>query len=284
MRLLLFRSLWTNGYNLDAALADCRDGLYDGIEGPVPCEPNARREFRTKVRDAGVPFVAEITTGGSYLPDPALKPEAHLDDFLRKAQASLECAPLFLTSLAGSDAWPMAKNVDFLGRAIQAADDLGAAVTFETHRGRALCNPWITRDLLFQLESLRLTCDFSHWCCACERFVLDSEPELLAMCAKRADHIHARVGYEQGPQVPHPAAPENQPALEAHERWWNAIWSAPERANRGFTTVTPEFGPDGYLHSIPFTQTPVASLDEVNSWMAHRLRECFSGHPLAAAA
>jgi sugar phosphate isomerase/epimerase len=268
MRLLLLRSLWTNGYNIDAALADCHDGLYDGLEGPVPSELNARREFRAKVRDAGVPFVAEITTGGGYLPDPELKP-----DFLRKAQAALECAPLFLTALAGSDAWPTSKNVDFLGRAIQAADDLGTPVTFETHRGRALCSPWAARDLLFQLESLRLTCDFSHWCCACERFVLDSEPELLALCAQRADHIHARVGYEQGPQVP-----------QAHERWWNTIWSAPERANRGFTTVTPEFGPDGYLHAIPFTQTPVASLDEVNHWMAQRLRQRFSGHPLAAAA
>ena len=284
MRLLLLRSLWTNGFNLDAALVDCQNGQYDGVEGPVPVEPNARREFRAKLRDAGVPFIAEVTTGGSYIPNPSLKPEDHLDDFLRKTEASRECAPLFVTTLAGSDAWALTKNVDFLGRAIQAADDLSVAVTFETHRSRALFNPWVTREVLFQLPALRLTCDFSHWCCVCERFVLDSEPEILALCAERADHIHARVGYDQGPQVPHPAAPEYASALEAHERWWTAIWSAPERTNRGFTTVTPEFGPDGYLQTLPFKQTPAADLDEVNAWMARRMRECFSNHPLAAAA
>src|ERR1700760_4566250 len=104
MRLLLLRSLWTNGFNLDAALADCRAGRYDGVEGPVPLDSATRREFRAKLRDANVPFIAEVTTGGSYVPDPEGKPEAHLEDFLRKAQAALECSPLFITTLAGSDA------------------------------------------------------------------------------------------------------------------------------------------------------------------------------------
>ena len=49
----------------------------------------------------------------------------HLDDFCRKAEASLECAPLFLTVLAGCDAWPLAQSVDFFGRAIEAAASLG---------------------------------------------------------------------------------------------------------------------------------------------------------------
>jgi hypothetical protein len=284
MRLLLLRSLWTNGFDLDAALADCQTGRYNGIEGPVPIEAGARREFRAKLRDANVPFIAEVTTGGSYVPDPAGKPEAHLEDFLRKSQTALECAPLFLTALAGSDAWPTGKSVDFLGRACQAADDLGIAAAFETHRSRSLFNPWAARDLLFQLPALRLTCDFSHWCCVCERFVLDDEPEILALCAERADHIHARVGYEQGPQTPHPGAPEYRAALEAHERWWDAVWSAPDRGARGFVTVTPEFGPDGYLQTIPFSGAPAASLTEVNAWMADRIRARFSAHPLAAAA
>jgi hypothetical protein len=31
--------------------------------------------------------------------------------------------------------------------------------------------------------------------------------------------------------------------------------------------MTPEFGPDGYLHTLPFTHQPVADLWEINSWM-----------------
>jgi hypothetical protein len=284
MRLLIFRSLWTNGFDLDAALTDCQTPEYDGVEGPVPAEVNARREFRARLRETAVPFIAEITTGGSYVPDPTQKQGDHLEDFQRKAERSMECAPLFLTVLAGSDAWPLAKNVELIGRAIQFADELKIPVSFETHRSRATFNPWITRDLLKQLPHLRLTCDFSHWCCVCERLVLDDEPEILAMCAERADHIHARAGYDQGPQVPHPAAPEHQVSLEAHERWWSIIWSAPERANRGFSTMTPEFGPDGYLQAHPFTRTPAGDLDEINRWMACRQRKRFAGHPIAAAA
>ena len=40
--------------------------------------------------------------------------------------------------------------------------------------------------------------------------------------------------------------------------------------------MTPEFGPDGYLHCAPFTQEPVADLDEINAWMATREWEVFS--------
>ncbi len=119
---------------------------------------------------------------------------------------------------------------------------------------------------------MRLTCDFSHWCCVCERLI-DSEPEVLALCAERGHHVHARVGYDQGPQVPHPAAPEYRPALEAHERWWKRIWKAQAERGTMVTTMTPEFGLDGYLQCAPFTQTPVADLDEINAWMAARERE-----------
>lgn len=272
MRLLLFRSLWTNGFNVKSALADCSCGLFDGIEGPVSEEC-----------DAGVPFIAEITTGGGYVPE-SRDLGQHLDDFARKVEAAMPVRPLFLTVLGGCDAWPIEKSVEFFGSAMRVAEDFGVEVSFETHRSRATFNPWVTAELLRQLPRLRLTCDFSHWCCVCERLVLDEEPELLALFASRTHHIHARVGYDQGPQVPHPGAPEYRTALMAHERWWETIWESMAASGREFVSMTPEFGPDGYLHTLPFTGVPVASLDEINRWMAMHLRERFSAFPLEAAA
>lgn len=277
MRLLLFRSLWTNGFNFDAALTDCASGCFDGIEGPL------HEGFAAKVRRAGVPFIAELTTGGSYVPE-TRDLQRHLDDFARKTEAALEANPLFLTVLAGCDAWPLAQSVEFFGRAMEIADRLGVVASFETHRSRATFTPWITAQILAQLPGLRLTCDFSHWCCVCERLVLDEEPELLALFASRAHHVHARIGYDQGPQVPNPAAPEYEAALAAHERWWRVIWDARHAAGAEFVTMTPEFGPDGYLHTLPFTNKPVASLDEINGWMAGRQRERFATFSFAAAA
>ncbi len=76
--------------------------------------------------------------------------------------------------------------------------------------------------------------------------------------------------------MPHPAAPEYRPALEAHERWWRRIWQAQAERGVAVSTMTPEFGPDGYLHCAPFTQTPVGDLDEINAWMASRERRQFA--------
>jgi hypothetical protein len=48
-------------------------------------------------------------------------------------------------------------------------------------------------------------------------------------------------------------------------------------ASRGFTqfTMTPEFGPDGYLQCAPFSQQPVADLWDVNRWIGHRQSDRF---------
>ena len=275
MKLLLFRSLWSNGFNLKAALADCRSAAFDGIEGPVPSGPAERRSFAAALSAAGVPFIAEVVTGGGYVPTD-VSPERHLDDFRRQVENSLECRPLFLTVLAGCDGWPLARSVEFFGRALECADRCGVVASFETHRSRPTFNPWATRELLAQIPGLRLTCDFSHWCCVCERLVLDDEPEILALCAARCQHVHARVGYDQGPQVPHPAAPAYQAALEAHERWWTQIWRSQSARGMSVSTMTPEFGPDGYLHCLPFTSFPVADLSAINQWMAKREKELFA--------
>jgi len=272
MKLMLFRSLWTNGFDLDAAVADCHTGAFEGIEGPVA----ASDDFAAKLRDSGLPFIAEITTGGGYVPDQTATLQDHLDSFHRKLEVSLDCGPRLATVLAGCDGWSLEAKVDFFGRGMEIAQEFGIPVSFETHRSRATFNPWVTRDLLRQLPDLHLTCDFSHWCCVSERLVMDEEPDLLAKCAERTLHIHARVGYEQGPQVPHPRAPEYLPALEAHERWWDTIWRAQEKNGARVSTMTPEFGPDGYLHTLPFGGTPVADLDEINHWMATRQRERFA--------
>ncbi|MBL1529518.1 hypothetical protein ELD69_31550, partial [Klebsiella pneumoniae] len=49
------------------------------------------------------------------------------------------------------------------------------------------------------------------------------------------------------------------------------------RGQRGYpqTTLTPEFGADGYLHHLPFTNVPVADLWSLNAWMAARQQAHF---------
>ncbi|MDR3456446.1 MAG: TIM barrel protein [Verrucomicrobiae bacterium] len=274
MKLKTFKTLWGHTGSLDDALDACRKYDFDGIEGPVPVEAMERVVFQKGLAANGLDYIAEICTAGSYVPDRQATPTEHIESLRRKAEAAVECRPLFLTVIAGCDAWSIAQSVDFFGEAMAIAGKLGVTASFETHRSRSFFNPWTTRDILKQLPALKLTCDFSHWCVVCERLI-DTEPEVLALCAGRAHHIHARVGYDQGPQVPHPAAPEYRAALVAHENWWTQIWRSQAARGLTVTTMTPEFGPDGYLQCQPFTGKPVADLVEVNAWMAARQRQRF---------
>ena len=178
--------------------------------------------------------------------------------------------------MAGSDLWSFRDSVRFFTSALEIAKRYGAPVSFETHRSRSLFHPLVTRDLLRELPDLQLTIDFSHWCVVTERLVLDELPEVLDLCAERVRHIQPRIGYDQGAQVPDPRAPEYAEPVRAHFAWWRALWEGQRR--RGFRTVTmtPEFGPDGYLHEEPFTRKPVADLRELNVWTAREVERRFA--------
>ena len=125
-----------------------------------------------------------------------------------------------------------------------------------------------------QLDDLRLTADFSHWCVVCER-LMDVEQDVLDKIADRVLHIHARIGFEQGPQVADPRLTRYRPALESHRRWWRQIWSEQYRQGFAYTTLTPEFGPDGYQQLDAATGSPVGNLWEINQWLATDQREQF---------
>jgi sugar phosphate isomerase/epimerase len=274
MKLKLFKTLWGHDGTIENAIADCQTNHFDGIEGPPPAAPAKRIDFLKKLKAAKLDYIAEICTAGGYVPHREASPADHLKSLAAKAQEALECSPLFLSIIAGCDAWSVSQSVDFFGAALSLMEKLGVTASFETHRSRSFFNPWTTCDILNQLPALKLTCDFSHWCVVCERLIT-TEPEVLQICAERAHHIHARVGYDQGPQVPHPAAPEYGPALKAHEEWWTQIWRSQLMREMALSTMTPEFGPDGYLQCRPFTREQVANLTEINTWMAGRQRQRF---------
>jgi len=89
----------------------------------------------------------------------------------------------------------------------------------------------------------------------------------------------ARFGRVPAPMT---AADPRQQALAAHLACWQLF--AANQANRQAqhlgdhlsprpVTLTPEFGPDGYLQTLPFTHQPVADLLEINTAMARWLRQ-----------
>lgn len=155
---------------------------------------------------------------------------------------------------------------------MRAEEKIGLPVAHETHRGRLLFSPWDCLYYLEQFDRLKLNADFSHWVNVCERLPED-QGQALGLACRRALHIHGRVGYEQGPQVPDPAAPEYRTQREWHENQWAQIHEHWRASGRATGTFTPEYGPPPYLHTLPYTQMPLAELDRVCLWSAARFRE-----------
>jgi len=281
MKLELFKTLWGHhGRYADAADLAVEAGFH-GLEGPVPEDPSARSELLDALASRRLHFIAEISTTGFAVPAPGSTVQQHLDAFERILARSLEASPVLLTAMAGSDLWPFRDSVRFLQEAGLIATAYGVRVGFETHRSRSLFHPRIAKDLLDELPGLEITADFSHWCNVCERLVLDELPDVLAACAERVLHIHPRVGYDQGAQVPDPRAPAYNQPVQAHLRWWRTLWEGQKKRGFSRVTMTPEFGPDGYQQTDPATGTPLGNLWDFNLHMADLLREAFPGEGAA---
>lgn len=276
MRLDLFRSLW--GFvgdggrfpfeRLDDALAEiARSPVeYTGIVAPsfMVGDPIA---FGERLAAHRLEYIAQVITFGSTV-------DEHLASFRMQLEMARAIPHRLVVSLSGSDAFAPDEGSRFFDEALRIQADLGVRVAHETHRGRILFHPRIARGLLEDHQDLEVSCDFSHWCVVCERLI-DDQQEVIELCADRALHIDARVGYENGPQVDDPSAPEWRPALAAHERWWDVVWE--RQKARGLTAVTlaPEFGPPTYQHASSGSKDPIGDRIAINDWMAIRQRERF---------
>lgn len=278
MELQLFKTLWGHDGPIAAASGLCLESGFRGIEGPVPADAAERESFIATLAGAGLDLIAEVCTAtpaGCYVPRPGATPADHLQSLREGIERSLPASPRFINTMAGSDAWTFREKVDFHADIVALEREYGIAISVETHRGRPLNSAWMARDILLEVPDLKLTCDFSHFVVVAERLVMDEHPDILALCADHAFHLQTRVGYAQGPQVPDPRDPWHAADLAAHERWWDEIWNSQVRRGFSVSTLTPEFGPDGYLQCEPFTRKPVADLWDVNRWIALRQRDRF---------
>jgi len=255
MDITLVRHLWgvdlTNG--LAHYAAHWREVGYEALEVSLRHVPD-RSQFLRFLKDASFRWVPQVFSRGF---GPGGSVREHLDSLREQMVECLAHEPLFFNAHGGADTWSVAEAEDFY-----------------SHRRRYFATPWQTRHILRQFPDLRVTCDLSHWVCVCERLLPDLG-ETTALAARHCHHIHARVGFAEGPQVPDPSAPEYAADLAAHEAWWEQIWRS--QKERGFThsTLTPEFGPPPYLQTLPHTNVPVADLATVCDWMATRQRERF---------
>jgi sugar phosphate isomerase/epimerase len=265
MNVLFFKSTWgMEEPSLRERLQRIAGAGFDGVELGVPDSLPACVDARAMLEDLGLAVIVQQWTRG-------LNAREHAESFAEQYQRAVRLKPLCINSHTARDWFTLEESLVVFDAATRLEREGGVPVVHETHRGRALFSTSATSALLSERPSLKLTADFSHWCCVHES-LLEDQPEAVALGIQRAFHVHARVGHSQGPQVSDPRAGEWSAALKTHLGWWRRIVETRRAEDCQVLPICPEFGPPPYMPTYPGTNRPVADLWEVNCWMRDWLR------------
>ena len=258
---------WGYEGTLDSYCAKVKKEGYDGIEIWWPTEKKDQDELFTALKkyDLEVGF---LTAGheSNY--------QRHFESFKKMINAAATNTvqrPLYINCHSGKDYFSYEENKTLIDHTTKLAKDTGIKICHETHRSRMLFAAPVAKKFMQNIPELRITFDVSHWCNVSESLLQD-QPETLAMALERTDHLHARIGHQEGPQVNDPRAPEWDEAVKAHFAWWDKIVEIKKQKGEVLTVLT-EFGPPNYLPTVPYTQEPLADQWAINVYMMHTLRK-----------
>jgi hypothetical protein len=132
--------------------------------------------------------------------------ETHKINYEKRLRNLVTPQTLFINSQTGKDYYSFNENDALIKIADRISAQSGVQIVHETHRGKFSFAAHVTKDYLRSIPQLQLTLDASHWCNVAETLLLDQQ-EAISLAIDRCFHIHARVGYSQGAQVPDPRDP-----------------------------------------------------------------------------
>jgi sugar phosphate isomerase/epimerase len=246
-------------------LSKVKNAGYDGVEMSLPLDKNEREATVQLIKKYELLHIAQHweTTNVNF--------EEHRKEYRERLLNLASAHPLFINSQTGKDFFPFEQNADLINIASEVSSQTGIKIIHETHRGKFSFAAHITFNYLNRLPDLRIGFDVSHWCAVAESYLQD-QPQTVKMAVSRADHIHARVGFPEGPQIPDPRAPEWQEAVDIHVGWWKQIVERNKSEGKEFFTITCEFGPYPYMTVLPYSQQPISDQWGINVYMKDMLK------------
>ena len=265
--LLIMATNWGFAGNADEFCAKAKKEGYNGIEVWMPGDDKGRNEIAEATKKHGL--LLGFLYGGSDK-----DPQKHLTQFKDGVTAGAKLKPIYINCHSGKDYFSFEQNKPFIDFTTQLSKQTGIPIYHETHRGRSLFAGHTTRNFIEKIPELRITLDISHWCAVHESLLWD-QTETVDLTLSRTDHIHARVGHAEGPQVSDPRAPEWEDAVKKHIEWWDKVVERKKKNGERLTILT-EFGPPDYLWTLPYTRQPVADQWGINVHMMNVLRKRYS--------
>jgi sugar phosphate isomerase/epimerase len=254
-------------------LANAVAAGYDGVEINFPDDGDFVAEFITElanIRQTIHPnfiFIAQ-----QVLPNKKETVKAYTQRMTDRLAFLITLKPDYINSHTGKDYYSFSENCTIIETAEQLVKSAQIPLWHEIHRGRFSFHLKTLLNYIELFPQLKLIADFSHFCVVSESDLHDQQ-DLLSKLYPHIKHIHARVGFEQSPQVNHPFAPEWKNYLQRYTSWWNDILAEQKKRNRPIISITPEFGPYPYMPQEPFTQNPLANQWEINLEMKKYLQQ-----------
>lgn len=258
---------WARDVPWDDFCKRIADVGFDGVETWVPTDSTAIREMMEAFRKYRLAYIFLCSGSGSDF-------ETYLSSYKLALERAVALNPTRINSHTGKDHFSFEQNQTLIELADSICRAQQVPIMHETHRGRFAFAAHITQTYLERLPNLRLTLDISHWCTVHESMLHD-QPKAVSLALQRTDHIHARIGHPQGPQVNDPRAPEWQETVQRHLEWWDTIVAVHAAQNTALT-ITTEFGPPDYLPTLPYTRQPVADQWDINKHMFNLLKNRYS--------
>ncbi|MGV3460546.1 MAG: sugar phosphate isomerase/epimerase family protein [Flavobacterium sp.] len=243
---------------------------YDGIEINLPADENFVQELRHGID--GIRTEREFKVVGQCVPDAKVE---SVDEHIARVTGCLERVldfwPDFVNSHTGKDYFSFDDNCRIIDAVENVAAQKGITLMHETHRGRFSYHACQLLPYLEKFPQMKLVADFSHFCAVSES-MLEGQCKAIQKIISHVGHIHARVGYEQGPQVNDPFAPEWKNHLETFRGWWQDMLHYHKMQGQSIFTITTEAGPAPYMPTLPFTGEPVSSQWRINAKMKDYLK------------
>jgi hypothetical protein len=269
MRIKYFCSWWgLEGLGRRPMLERVKGAGYDGIEIGIPGDEVPRHELRCLLDEYGLDVIAhQYQAAGETF-----------DEYVRSFEQSIDIAasfePLLVNSHTGRDYWTREQNLRLVEMAQDAGERHAIPVLHESHRRHFLYSAPAAMEYFRQAPNLMITADLAHWVCVAESLLVGHEAT-LEEAIRRSGHIHARVGYAEGPQVPDPFLPIWSRELTAFTEWWLRIAQRFRSEEKECLTVTLEYGPPPYgWVSLP-SGAPLRDSFQVNLQMKGYLSSYF---------
>ncbi|PWU00179.1 MAG: xylose isomerase [Bacteroidetes bacterium] len=262
---------WGFNGTIDEYCARVKQDGYDGIEIWWPGDKKAEDELFAALRK----YQLEL---GFLCAGSDAKYEVHFKQFKEMVTAAATQQiqrPLYINCHSGRDYFPFEQSKTFIDLTQQLSKDNGVIICHETHRSRILFAAHVARQFVEKIPDLRVTFDVSHWCNVHESLLHDQD-ETVQMVLTRVDHIHARIGHPEGPQVNDPRAPEWEAPLKRHLEWWDKVVENKIKSGAKRLTILTEFGPPDYMPTLAYTRQALADQWNINVFMKDLLRKRYA--------